>query len=82
MNEPSVSMSVSNSFIIQRNMGQPEHGWHSDETRVLVRLDDYLDGNRYHIKSFVAGAKRDEDLQRRIQSESDEFGDIIQADRC
>ena len=22
-------------------MGQPEHGWHSDKTRVFVRLDDY-----------------------------------------
>ena len=63
-------------------MGQPEHGWHSDETRVLVRLDDYQVGNRNHTKCFVAGAKRDEDLQRRIQSESDEYGDIIQADRC
>ena len=67
-------------------MGQPEHGWHSDETRVLVRLDDYTNWMKTeitsHIKCFVAGAKRDEDLQRRIQSESDEYGDIIQADRC
>ena len=79
MNEPSVSMSVSNSFIIQRNMGQPQHGWHCDETRVLVRLDDYTTWIETETESFVAGAKRDENLQRRIQSESDEYGDIIQA---
>ena len=30
-------------------MGESEHGWHCDKTRVLVRLDDYLDGNRHNV---------------------------------